>query len=114
MKDCRFEFDFTHWSELARNDPDAFEARRREVIREAIDHAAPDKRQRLHGLQWRIDRMRELAASPLSACVQMSQMMWESLMGEHGLLETLQQPLAAGSRPGPREPAKVIPLPRRH
>lgn len=88
-----FKFDFTHWSELAKNDPDAFEAQRSEVIEQAINEASPEKRQRLHGLQWRIDQVRQLARTPLSACMEMSQMMWDSVMGEYGLIDILQQPL---------------------
>jgi hypothetical protein len=109
-----FEFDFTHWSELAINDPEAFEAERSEVIEQAINEASPEKRQRLHGLQWRIDQVRLLARTPLSACMEMSQMMWDSVMGEYGLIDILQQPLNQQHTNKPRpDHGHILPFPGR-
>lgn len=83
-------FDFNEWSELASNNPDEFETRRRNVIEEMIRQAPASKRTRLRRLQWRIDQTRKLSSSPMSACIKLSNMMWESIMGQRGLLEALE------------------------
>ncbi len=82
-------FDFDDWVRLARKNPEAFEARRRRAIEAVIRDAPEPRRHRLRGLQWRIDHTRHRAGDPLTACAQISRMMWERLLGEHGLLETL-------------------------
>jgi hypothetical protein len=100
---------FDAWVQLAREDPDRFESMRRQVVDHAIERAPPHRRERLRGLQWRIDRTRELAPNPMAACVSISQMMWDSLTGRDGLLDTL--------RAGPSRrigKAAVGPLSRRH
>ena len=107
--------DFDDWSELAKTDPAGFEARRAQVIEEFIESAPAGKQHRLRCLQWRIDRARSKAKTPLAACIRLSQMMWESLMGEHGLLEATDD-LRAAWEGGPRSKAlrrkaTVIPFP---
>ena len=113
-KTLQNRFDFDNWSILAKTDPDAFEARRADVIEEFISHAPPDRQMRLRRLQWRIDQVRRTSTTPLSACIRISRMMWDSVLGDGGLLETLKQ--ADGlMRDGPlparipaREPARVL------
>lgn len=82
-------FDFDHWSRLAILDPEAFEARRHALIEDLIQRAPPHRQPRLRGLQWRIDRVRERSGTPLAACIRISEMMWESLLGEGGLRDSL-------------------------
>lgn len=82
--------DFDDWSQLAARDPDGFERRRSEVLEEFIQQAPENRRLRLRRLQWRIDRARERAPTPLAACVKISQMMWDSLAGDDGLLEAME------------------------
>lgn len=65
------EFDFDFWAELARSDPEAFNRRRRELLEKAIRHSTSDK-QRLRGLQCRIDLERKKARVPLKACIRLS------------------------------------------
>lgn len=84
-------FDFDEWSRLARHDPRAFEARRLAMLEAVIESGTPPRRQRLRGLQWRIDRERERCPSPLSACVRLSDMMWRSFAGPGGLSESLRR-----------------------
>lgn len=83
-------FDFDQWSKLARDDPQAFERERTRVLDRAIDQAPEARRQRLRCLQWRVDRVRQRAGTPLSACMEMSRLMWDSVLGERGLLESLR------------------------
>jgi hypothetical protein len=88
------EFDFEEWARLARADPQAFEERRREEIRRVID-ARPDLRPRLEGLQFRLDGERQLARTPLRACLRMSSLMWDSF---HTLKDRLDELAGVGSR----------------
>ena len=112
-------FDFDRWAALAQADPEAFEAWRQALIEEAIEAAPPDCRQRMRGLQFRIDLERRRARTPLKACLRLSSLMWQSVMGENGLLDalngmgrTLQGAPIASADPT-REPAKVLVF-RRH
>ena len=83
-------FDFEEWALLARTDPEAFEAKRGAEIARLIDGAAPGVQSRLRGLQWQIDAQRSRAKSPLTACVQIFNQMWDSVYGDRGLLEALR------------------------
>jgi hypothetical protein len=83
-------FDFSEWSSLADTDPKAFEVRREQAI-ESVIQSMPDARQeRMRRLQWRIDQERRLAKSPMAACIRLSNMMWENVLGKNGLLDNLQ------------------------
>ena len=83
--------DFNHWSELARSDPEAFEARRAEVIEQMIQSMPEHRQQRMRCLQWKIDQVRGRAANPMAACIKLSEMMWDSLVGPGGLREVLER-----------------------
>ena len=84
-------FDFDAWAALARNNPQAFEAKRNNVLEAAIRQAPTRRRQRLRCLQWKLDQVRLLAPNPMSATGRMHQLMWDSVTGEDGLLARLQQ-----------------------
>lgn len=108
------EIDFDTWSELARNDPEAFEKMRLEAIAAVIESAPEANRERLRRLQWRIDQERRLAHTPLAACMRISRMMWRSVLGPGGLQDRfaeLQQVLhgqAVASRLEQTAPARVV------
>ncbi len=105
-------FDFEYWRDLAATDAAAFETARRQAIDALID-SAPEERQRrrMQGLQWRIDRIRDTAPNAMDACLKISRMMWDSVLGDDGLLERLRALEGKGARPvKPHFPAKVIPL----
>ncbi len=116
--------EFETWAELAENDPPAFEDLRQAAIDEAIQQAPASSRQRLRGLQWRIDQERRRARTPLAACIRISQMMWESVTGNGGLLQALRglqgvgdesADMAMGDIPRlPREAVVVSLADRRH
>ena len=83
------KFDFDEWRKLAETDPEAFELRRQQAL-EALITAAPSNRQhRLRGLQWRVDMERRKASNPMSGCRKVFSMMWQSVYGDHGLLQAL-------------------------
>lgn len=85
------EFDFDEWVRLAREDPDAYEDLRKQLIQEVIDNTSPEIKRRLQGLQWQIDQIRSTSANPMASCLRISQMMWDSVLGDHGLIEHMQQ-----------------------
>ncbi len=105
--DPRAPFDFEAWARLAREDPEAFERRRRELLRRAIAQAPEGLRSRLEGLQWRVDAERARARHPMGACVRLFRMMWGSVYGQGGLQQALR-----GELPLRREAAPVLPLRR--
>ncbi len=89
--DTRPTFDFEAWAKLARDDPQAFELERKLLIERAIMRAPADKQQRLRCLQWKLDQIRNLASNPMAACLQINQLLWESILSERGLLNCLQR-----------------------
>ena len=76
-------------SVLAQNDPAGFEAERKKILEESICKAPEARRQRLRCLQWRIDRVRDRAKTPLAACIAISEMMWDSFYELHQLYQDL-------------------------
>lgn len=83
-------FAFDTWSALAKSDPQAFETARRALIEEVILSAPSKLQPRLRGLQWQIDRLRELH-HPMGACVKISNLMWRQVVGENGLVANVQR-----------------------
>lgn len=110
------DLDLDKFRRLAREDPDAFERARLEVIEQAILEAPPACQVRLRRLQWRIDMIRARSATPLSACIKLSSMMLDSVTGEGGLLEALRRMsghvTGTGPVSPPRRAAKVLPFSR--
>lgn len=84
------EYDFDSLSQLAQSDPQAFEAKRLEMIGQLIADAPEEMRQRLRSFQWRIDRERERSDNPLQACIRLSNMMWDMVYADRGFLWSLQ------------------------
>jgi hypothetical protein len=91
-------FDFDQWSSLAANDPDAFERRRAALLDALISRAPTHRQASLRRLQWRIDAERQRSGSDLGACLKLSEMMWERVLGPTGLLEALRGRSAEGAR----------------
>jgi len=107
----RPKFDFDAWVKLARQDPQAFEDKRKRIIDEAIQGASAHKQQRLRCLQWKLDKIRETSRTPMLACLHINRLLWENVTGEHGLLNSLQQPRPRRSGHSPDQAnAEIIPL----
>lgn len=102
-------FDFDSWHHLARRDPGAFESRRQEAIEAFMARQAPERRERLRRLQWRIDRERERSSTPLGACHRISDLMWRSFAGRGGLVDQLEALRGTLPRPEQRA-ARVLPF----
>lgn len=86
------DFDFDHWVKIAQQEPDKFEIMRKQLIDAQIARTPEHLKQRIIGLQWQIDQIRNQASNPMTACLQISQKMWKYVLGENGLLKTLQEP----------------------
>jgi len=71
---------FERMMDMAKNDPEALERLRLDMVRDAINSAPEEYRQRLHGLQFQIDGKRLTSKNPMHACIEISKMMHESLM----------------------------------
>jgi len=101
LKEKPSNIDFDRWSKIARTDPETFEAMRTEIINDCIDNAPLDRQQRLRGLQWQIDCLRAQSSNPLSACIKISQMMWDTLQQLGDVSRNLASP-EPGSEQGGR------------
>jgi len=107
MKNAKIaEKDFDEWAELAKRDPSSFEQMRLAAIDQFIENAPADSRERLRRLQWRIDQERRLAHTPLNACIRLSRMMWNNVLGKGGLRERFEElgDLLQGQPPAPSAP----------
>ena len=102
---------FDELVELAKTNPEKFEALRQAEIQSVLMAAPESIRTRLEGLQWRIDLERERAHSPLDACSRLSEMMWDRVLGPGGLRENLHA-LQTGTVPE-KVRAPVLPFNRR-
>ncbi len=70
---------FEQLLKMAKQDPDALERLRQQHVETAINNAPEDYRKRLSGLQFQIDGIRRTSKSPMSACINISKMMHDSL-----------------------------------
>ena len=85
-------FDFDLWSRIAEEDPKRFEEMRADLLEQMIEQSPDSMKQRMQGLQWRVEQVRIQSANPMAACLRISKMMWNSLLGEQGLLTALATP----------------------
>lgn len=68
-------------AQLARDDPQAYESLRSEVIESFIDSAPERLKPRLNGIQFHVDGIRRLSrSSALGATVRVYQLMWKSFL----------------------------------
>lgn len=77
---------FERLREMAIQDPDALERLRQEYIQAAINMAPEAYRHRLKGLQFQIDGQRRVSKNSMSACINISKMMHESLYQLQGFV----------------------------
>ena len=71
-------FNFNAWKKLHEDDPVQFEAKRDTLLNRFIESAPQRQQRRLRGIKFRIDMIRRRSSNPLQACVEISEMMWES------------------------------------
>jgi len=103
------DFDFDAWAKLAKEDPAGFERQREATLRATIAAAPSEFRQRLEGLQFRLDLERRRATSPLGSAVRMNSLMWA---GFYRLRKELNGAAhgAKGLQAGPPRSAEIIPM----
>lgn len=101
--------EFDDWAQLAKSDPAAFEQKRARMIEDLISSMPEHKQQRMRCLQWKIDQVRNQCKTPMAACVKLSEMMWDSLVGPGGLKEALER--LSEDSPAPRPKARVMNFP---
>ncbi len=124
-KEISFEDWFEEMAHLAQKNPELFEKKRQELIEEAISQASPENQERLRRFQWRIDRERERAKTPLGSCIRLYDMLMEMVYGEGGFLEAVETlrdvllDLQKGKSPAknlkPKDSyrAQIIPFPKK-
>ncbi|MDH5552026.1 MAG: DUF3135 domain-containing protein [Nitrosomonas sp.] len=86
------EFDFDHWVKVAEQDPEKFEEMRAALINDLMEQSPEQFRQRLEGLQWQIDQVRNKSSNPMESCIAISNKMWDHFYGEKGLISALKDP----------------------
>jgi hypothetical protein len=101
--------EFDDWVQLAKSDPAAFETRRARMIEQHICAMPEHKQQRLRCLQWKIDQVRNQCKTPMAACLKLSEMMWDSLVGPGGLKDALEQ--LSEDSPAPLPRARIMEFP---
>lgn len=80
VKPTKKGFDFEYWRDLAKKDPEAFEAAREQEINQYISGLAnEDVQDRMRRLQWRVEMERKRSKSPMDSAVRIYDMMWESV-----------------------------------
>lgn len=71
------DYNFDDWFDLLKQSPDAFEAKRKEVINLLIV-SKPNNQVRLRAMQFSIDSRRLRFKSPLNSCIWISSKMMQS------------------------------------
>jgi len=94
-------------AQLAREDPPAYEALRCELIEDLVGSAPEGVRPRLLGLQFRIDGIRRLSPSPVSAAGKIFSLMWESFLQLDEELSCARG-LRRGKKDVPGKDARII------
>lgn len=92
QKQKLLSFDFDRWSSMAKQDPERFEQMREQLLGQMIEQSPDSIKHRMQGLQWQIDQIRNQSPTPMASCLKISTMMWNSLLGERGLLTALETP----------------------
>ena len=104
------EIDFELWANLASTDPQKFEELRQDKISNFINQSSRHRQQRLLGLQWQIDTIRN-QHSTVAACLAISELMWETFQE---LSEVLQLQAKSGlTAPIPTLQANIISFPKK-
>jgi len=81
--------DWEKWAKLAREDPKRFEKERIATIEGFIMSQPVRRRHRSRQLQWKIDAVRRTSPNSLFACVQLYEMLMDSVYGPRGLLAAI-------------------------
>lgn len=69
---------FDELAKLAKSDPEAFEALRRELVESHIAHSPDDQKIKLQRMQFRINGVLKRSSNPIHACVLLQNMLVEN------------------------------------
>ncbi len=94
--------------EIAQSDPEQLEQIRQRLAARTIEAAPHSLQHRLRGLQFQINAARVAAKNPMAACIQLSEMMRDSL---EELRTALNDPMATKHAATARPSATVIDFP---
>lgn len=73
-------FDFDYWRDLAKNNPEQFEAARKLEIDQYISGLKTEELQdRMRRLQWRVNIERKRSKNPMESAIRIYDMMWDSV-----------------------------------
>lgn len=78
--------------ELAQNHPEELEQIRIQLSQEILDDASPRLKQRLEGLNFRMEMERQRAKNPLQCCIRITALMHDSFDRMRMELTTLVEP----------------------
>ena len=78
-------------SRLAKEDPEEFEKRRKELIEELIDSAPKELKQMLGHLQWKCDAIIQSSKAPLQSCLRMNSMLMDVFYKESGFKDKISK-----------------------
>ncbi len=109
-KNQNIQFDFDYWANIAKVDPDRFESMREAILEDLIEQSPSHMRRRMEGLQWQINQIRITSSNPMASCLRISQLMWNSVLGDQGLITALQTPEKILNIDNQGITGKVIPL----
>lgn len=102
--------DFDTLLAMYRDNPESLDKLRRRLTRKALRSAPDSTRQRLAGLQFRIDMELQRASNPTARCIRLSDMMHESFSRlNHCLHHPFDEVNARQNRPE----ADILPMNRR-
>lgn len=89
---CTFDVsDHDLLSQLARDDPRAFQTLCNKLIADFLDGVPEECRRRLRGLQFRVDCLRRLKDTPLARLLKIQALMWDSFLKMDQELQKLVQ-----------------------
>jgi len=78
--------------ELAQNNPEQLETLRKTLTDEIIHHTSPRMRQKLEGINFKIDMERQRCKTPLQSCIKIAALMHDSFDQMRTELDALFQP----------------------
>jgi hypothetical protein len=92
--------DIAGWAQLARKNHDEYLERRSGALAALIATAPSDIQAQLMALQEHIDIIHTREKTTIGACLKLSNMMWDIVLGENGMVEHLDRSAASGDMPG--------------
>ena len=105
--------DFDYLKSLARDNPEALEALRRDLCQRLIDRAPARLRQRLNGLMFKIEMETRRSKNAIHSCVTLSRMMMDSFSDLHDALLNIEKSRAPEVTIKTRREADIIAFPKK-